>query len=477
MSLHSIPRAIRLLALLFLFSRNSSEMTVAAIRFGDRAKGDAAFGAEDRPECSGRWIYIRELPTRFNADLLATCDEFPILFELREQQEKSLLSFLANHGLGPRTHNRSRSWYRTDPLFMELHFHRRMLEYSCLTTEPAAADAVFLPYYAALDALPYLYSPAHWNNSALHGRDFVEWLLSGDRPEIWARRAGHDHFLAMAGSAWDFDNDPAQFPLWGTAFLGLPELYNVTALTLESRAWPLQEHAVPPPTSFHPATVARLDAWLSRARRSRRPFLMLYAGGAAPTGGKLNIASSIRAECELRPDLCDLVDCSEGICAHDPARYMRPMLRARFCLQPPGETPTRRSTFDSILAGCIPVFFEEASAATQFGWHIPRSRYDDFSVLIPKEDVVFGGRRIVDVLEAIAPARVRRMREAVLELAPAVMYRRHGSSGALRSRKDAFDLAVEGVLQRIRRRVRAMEQGKNPLLLVGQDDDEEVDDA
>ncbi|CAL9038014.1 unnamed protein product [Musa banksii] len=423
-------------------------------------------------ECEGRWIYIRELPSRFNTDLLATCDDFPLLFELREQQEKSLLPFIANHGLGPRAHNRSHSWYRTDPLFMELLFHRRMLEYPCLVADPAAADAVFLPYYAAIAALPFLYSPDQWNSSALHGRDLADWLRR-DRPGIWSRRAGHDHFLAVAGAAWDFDNDPAQTTVWGTAFLGLPECYNLSALTLESRAWPLQEHAVPPPTSFHPATLGRFNAWLARARRSRRPALMLFAGGAASSSGRPNIASSIRAECELRRDLCDIVDCSRGACAHDPGRFMRPMIRARFCLHPPGDTPTRRSTFDGILAGCIPVFFEEASAARQFGWHLPRRRYSDFSVLIPKEEVVFRGRRIADVLEAIPRARVRRMRNAVLELAPAVMYRRHGSSTALRARKDAFDLAIEGVLRRIRRRVQAMEQGTNPLVLVGEDEEEQ----
>ncbi|KAG6469957.1 hypothetical protein ZIOFF_070896 [Zingiber officinale] len=440
-----------------------------AARSGHKA---IAIGAANRSQCAGRRIYVRDLPSGFNADLLATCDDFPILFELRESQEKSLLPFLANHGLGPLTYNRSRSWYRTEPLFFELLFHRRLREYSCLVADPVHADAVFVPYYTALAALPYLYSPTNWNDSGLHGRDLADWLLRGDRPTIWSRRGGHDHFVAVAGSAWDFDNDPDQPPLWGTAFLGLPELYNLTAIALESRAWPLQEHAVPPPTSFHPATVARLEAWLTRARRSRRPLLMLFAGGAAPTGGRPNIASSIHAECDLRPDLCELVDCSKGSCVHEPARFMRPMLRARFCLQPPSETPTRRSTFDGILAGCIPVFFEEASAERQFGWHLPRRRYDDFSVTIPKEEVVFGGRRIVDVLQAIPPARVLRMREAVLELAPTVIYRRHGSSAALRARKDAFDVAVDGVLRRIRRRVREMEQGKDPLLLVDEDDDE-----
>lgn len=416
-----------------------------------------------RAECEGRWIHIRDLPSRFNTDLLRFCNAFPL------NDDGDFCPYLANHGLGPRTHNRSRSWYRTDPHVLEPFFHRRLLEYPCLTPDPALADAVFLPYYAALDALPFLYHPPLFNSSALHGRDIADFLRR-DHPAIWGRRRGHDHFLVLARAAWDFSQDPnADPPLWGTSFLHLPDFLNITVLTLEARPWPWQEHAVPPFTSFHPATPALLDGWLGRARRARRTTLMLFVGGGG-TGGP-NIRGSIRAECENRTDVCEVVDCSEGSCTHDPIRFMQPMLRSSFCLQPPGDTPTRRSTFDGILSGCIPVFFEEIGARAQYGWHLPKDRFEEFSVFIPKEEVVFNGLRIADVLEEIPPAKVRRMRQKVLELAPNVIYRRHRSSSGLRARKDAVDLAIDGVLRRVRRRVRALEEG-GPVSLIDVDDDQ-----
>ena len=132
---------------------------------------------------------------------------------------------------------------------------------------------------------------------------------------------------------------------------------------------------------------------------------------------------------------------------------MKPMLQATFCLQPPGDTPTRRSTFDSLLAGCIPVFFEELSAKSQYTWHLPEEIYREFSVFIPKEEVVFKGMRILDLLMGIPRTRVRRMREKVIELMPRVMYRRHGSSMNFRATKDAFDIAIEATLQRIKYRL------------------------
>ncbi|XP_058104567.1 probable xyloglucan galactosyltransferase GT19 [Magnolia sinica] len=394
------------------------------------------------PDCRGRWIHIRNLPSRFNLDLLANCSHYPVY--------DNFCPYIANHGLGQKTHSRSHSWYRTDPDMLELIFHRRILEYRCLTPDPTKADAIYLPYYAGLDALRYLYG-SDVNSSAEHGLDLFDFLQK-DKPQIWDRNYGHDHFLVMARVAWDFSRPLTyDLPEWGTSFLELPEFYNVTALTLESRAWPWQEHAIPYPTSFHPPSLDRLESWLSRVRRSRRTKLMLFAGGGGVASAP-NIRHSIRTECENRTNLCDIVDCSKGVCEHDPIRYMRPMLRSSFCLQPPGDTPTRRSTFDSILAGCIPVFFEELSAKSQFGWHLPEGEYTNFSVYIPKEEVVLGGRKITELLMGIPSADVSRMRERVLELVPRVMYRRHGSSEALRAIPDAFDIAVEGTIRRIKSR-------------------------
>ncbi|CAO2819818.1 unnamed protein product [Amaranthus hypochondriacus] len=418
-------------------------------------------------DCTGRRIHIRKLPTRFNLDLLTNCSSFFPLYH-------DFCPHLANHGLGQKTHNRSHSWYRTDTHLLELFFHRRLLEYPCLTPYPHQADAIFLPYYSSLDSFRFLYGP-DYNSSHIHGLDLYSFLQSDD-PQIWERFNGHDHFLIMAGTAWDFSqplppkNEEEIERLWGTSFLMLPEFFNVTVLSLESRAWAWQEQAIPHPTSFHPSSLAFLDSWVSRVRRSKRSTLMMFAGGGGTSSmGNPNVRRSIREECGTYENetsywsvadgsrfqkVCDIVDCSNGICEHDPIRYMKPMLQASFCLQPPGETPARRSTFDGIIAGCIPVFFEDQSAKSQYHWHLPPAEFAEFSVTIPKEEVVFNGLKVVDVLMGIPRAEVRRMREKVMELIPKVTYRKHGSSFGLRAKKDAFDIAIEGTLQRIKDRLK-----------------------
>ncbi|KAI3981361.1 hypothetical protein MKX01_001806 [Papaver californicum] len=411
-------------------------------------------------ECKGKWVYVRKLPTSFNLDLLVDCSNYPLY--------DNFCPHLANHGLGHKTHNRSHSWFRTDPFMLELIFHRRILEYPCLTTNPVTADAIYLPYYSGIDALSYLYG-SDVNSSAQHGLHLFE-FLTNDLPQIWNRNHGFDHFLVMARPAWDFSQPLRNDPVWGTSFLELPEFFNVTALTLESRFWPWQEQAIPYPTSFHPPNVLLMESWIERVRRTHRTTLMLFAGGGGVSASP-NIRHSIRVECENSTGggsggggnnftisasiskICEIVDCSNGGCDHDPIKYMRPMLQSSFCLQPSGDTPTRRSTFDGILAGCIPVFFEDSSAKTQYGWHLPEKQFDEFSVFIPKEEVVSRGLRIVDVLTSIPKSEVRRMREKVIELIPRIIYRRHGDSMGWRTKKDAFEIAIEGALQRIKSRI------------------------
>ncbi|KAK9079601.1 hypothetical protein SSX86_001274 [Deinandra increscens subsp. villosa] len=406
-------------------------------------------------DCTNRWIHIRHLPSRFNFDILSNCSAAHHPFS------DDLCPYLPNHGLGPKTHNQSHSWFRTDPSLLELFFHRRMLEYPCLTADPSAADAIYLPYYAALDSLHYLHGP-DYNSSSQHGLQIYNFLRFQNSPEIWLNRHGHDHFLVLAGSAWDYNQplntDP---PSWGSSFLELPEFFNVTTLTLESRAFPWQEQSIPYLTSFHPPNVALFDSWINRVRSSKRSTLMLFAGGGRISSAP-NVRRSVRLECDNSSNcsksnefskLCEFIDCSNGVCEHDPIKFMKPMLRSSFCLQPPGDTPTRRSTFDGILAGCIPVFFEDLSAKKQYGWHLPEDRYGEFSVMIPKEDVVFKGVSVLEVLKAIPHGEVRRMRERLIEMIPRIVYRKHGSSLGLKTMKDAFDIAIEGTLQRIKSRL------------------------
>uniref|UniRef100_J3NEC9 Exostosin GT47 domain-containing protein n=1 Tax=Oryza brachyantha TaxID=4533 RepID=J3NEC9_ORYBR len=124
---------------------------------------------------------------------------------------------------------------------------------------------------------------------------------------------------------------------------------------------------------------------------------------------------------------------------------------------PRGDSYTRRSVFDAILAGCVPVFFHPGSAYTQYRWHLPRD-HTAYSVFVPEDGVRNGTVRLEDVLRRISAAKVAAMREQVIRMIPTVVYRdpRGPSSGVPR---DAVDVAVDGMIERIRRIKRGLPPG------------------
>ena len=117
-----------------------------------------------------------------------------------------------------------------------------------------------------------------------------------------------------------------------------------------------------------------------------------------------------------------------------------------FCLQPQGDSYTRRSAFDSMLAGCIPVFFHPGSAYVQYTWHLPKN-YTRYSVFIPEDGVRKGNVSIEDRLKSIHPDMVKKMREEVISLIPRVIYADPRSK--LETLKDAFDVSVEAIINKV----------------------------
>lgn len=75
------------------------------------------------------------------------------------------------------------------------------------------------------------------------------------------------------------------------------------------------------------------------------------------------------SECQLFSEYCK----SNVMTSHDssaaPPDWTVP-LQSTFCIMPPGDVPTRKGFFDSILMGCIPVVFNPQSAHKQWLYHL-----------------------------------------------------------------------------------------------------------
>ncbi|KAJ4725797.1 Xyloglucan galactosyltransferase KATAMARI1 [Melia azedarach] len=389
--------------------------------------------------CEGRYIYVHHLPRRFNEDLLRHCRSLSEWINMCE--------FTSNNGLGPNLRNPEKvysktGWFATNQFLLEVIFHNRMKQYKCLTSNSSLASAIFVPYYPGLDLSRYLWSNTSTKMKDLDSLLLLRWLRQ--KPE-WKRMMGRDHFLVAGRISWDFRRDSGKISDWGNKLLLLPESKKMTTLVIESSPWNTNDFAIPYPTYFHPSSDDEVFEWQNRMWRRNRPFLFSFADSPRP-----EIINSIRSEimdqCRASRK-CKLLECDNRFrwCSK-PVHVMKMFQSSDFCLQPEGDSFTRRSTFDSILAGCIPVFFHPGSAYVQYIWHLPKD-YTKYSVFIPDIDVKYGKASIERILDTIPKEKVLSMREEVIKLIPRLIYADPNSR--LETMEDAFDITVKGVLDRI----------------------------
>lgn len=399
-------------------------------------------GRQDNNHCDGRRVYTYDLPSSMNTDILKNCSGKLVHW----------LNFCAHHqnygfGTAVNTTNKKfrKDWYGTDAYMLEVIFYERMRTYSCRTSNPEEADLFFIPFFSGLDALPYLYTDG--KSRLQQGRELVAWL-EANATETWRRHGGHDHFLIAGRTAWDFCRPLTAVTQWGTSLFSNPETVNITSMLLERRPWRGGEAAIPYPVGFHPSTSASLKSWIKVVRSTPRMYLFSFSGALRPQL-VLSIRESLSQQCTKAGSACSRLDCGKIKCSHEPEPIYSSLMQAKFCLQPRGDTATRRSVIDSIVSGCIPVFFHKDTAYTQYQWHLPND-YDNFSVYIDEEDIKSGKADVKTILEGYSDKQVEQMRERLISIIPNVLYRHPESKDLTESMRDAFDLTLEGMAQKVK---------------------------
>lgn len=140
------------------------------------------------------------------------------------------------------------------------------------------------------------------------------------------------------------------------------------------------------------------------------------------------------------------MDCSGTKCSNGTSAILQTFLDSDFCLQPRGDSFTRRSIFDCMVAGSIPVFFWKRTAYIQYEWFLP-GEPESYSVYIDR-NAVTNGTSIKNVLQGFSREEVEKMRGKVIDYIPKFLYAK--PQEGLESVKDAFDIALEGVLRRFK---------------------------
>ncbi|XP_068634455.1 xyloglucan galactosyltransferase XLT2-like [Aristolochia californica] len=432
--------AILSLQFLLLLSLRFLPVSMVPRRFSPPT--DASVGGTNSTCGYGR-VYVYDLPVMFNKELIDDCESL--------NPWNSRCEALSNGGFGRPAADRLTdlvpedlrpAWFWTDQFAAEIIYHNRMLGHRCRTMDPNAATAFYVPFYGGLAVGKYL-----WSNYSAKERDFhCEMLLRWIRDqETWKRFSGWDHFMMLGRITWDFRRSKVED--WGGGFLYMPGMKNVTRLLIERNPWDDLDVGVPYPTGFHPRTDTDLRSWQSYVLNRTRTSLFCFAG-ATRSAFKDDFRSALLQQCASAGDACRSVDCSGTRCSNESSATLELFLDSEFCLQPRGDSFTRRSIFDCMIAGSIPVFFWRRSAYLQYGWHLPEDP-GAYSVFIDRGGVK-NGTSIKAVLESLGTEKIQKMREKIVEYIPKFVYAspKEGLEGV----DDALDVAVEGVLRRFQQR-------------------------
>ncbi|KAK6125333.1 hypothetical protein DH2020_040923 [Rehmannia glutinosa] len=378
---------------------------------------------QESENCEYGKVYVYNLPAIFNQELLDSCRDL--------DPWHSRCNAISNHGLGPKAtglsavpENLAPSWYWTDMFAGEVLYHDRILNHNCRTTEAESATAYYIPFYAGLAVGKYLFTNYTAKERDMHCERLLRWVH--DQP-TWRRSNGSDHFLMLGRMTWDFRRSRDED--WGSSFIHMPLMKRVLRLAVERDPWDQLEISVPYPTGFHPKSKSEMDQWLEFVRTHERTSLFTFVGGKRKVKG--DFRTILLSHCYNESDTCRVVDCSGTRCYDGTSEILEAFLASDFCLQP-REMLLREG--------------QRLTACWLYQWFLG-DEPEKFSILIDRKDVR-NGTSIRKVLEGFSREEVRKMREKVISLVPKFVYS-FMPSDEIGSGKDAFDIAIDGVLRRL----------------------------
>ena len=169
---------------------------------------------------------------------------------------------------------------------------------------------------------------------------------------------------------------------------------------------------------------------------SSRQHLVCFTGSLRGQPHSIQLRTKLTRQCDAAPDVCvehvtgNFPVTSPEDASKSQRRNMRMALKLKrkstFCLEPPGFSPPRKSSIDSLLSGCIPVFFyDDNEFDTLWPFHFGglHGWGANASVRLPMDAALNrADYDVVQLLRRIPEARVNAMRETIALNAHRLVY-------------------------------------------------------
>ena len=323
------------------------------------------------------------------------------------------------------------------------------------TMDPKAATSFIVPfdlgvhsYIDHMNGFPRLASPHGWMTQALLKEK------SKDKDVFWKNR-GHDHFVFLSITAYQMVGIGVK-----TFFMQICQ--NCTTISIETsptrtaikgrtrKYW----YAAPYPSSFHWHENIKDLPWASEgAGGESRHLLALFIGSLRTSQpNSNNLRKYLHTQC-MADSACEW-HTTRHACTGvlNATSTMLQLKKSVFCPAPTGDSVTRKSIFDSLVAGCIPVVFSRASIG-QYIWHFTEEQMEQISVYIPMQAINVDNVNFLDVLRNISVEEITKKQKLIRELAPSLQYsivpERVGNGSDGRFWRPPFRDAQEVIIERI----------------------------
>nr|GEW06526.1 xyloglucan galactosyltransferase XLT2 [Tanacetum cinerariifolium] len=135
--------------ILVVFIRNLHFFAVSTTRHHEPPIVSANISAVSN-DCPAGKVYVYNLPSFFNTELLENCHELNPFGSRCDTYTNDGLGRPATKLAGVIPESLTGAWYWTDQFASEIIYHKRMLSYKCRTLEPESATAYYIPFYAGL---------------------------------------------------------------------------------------------------------------------------------------------------------------------------------------------------------------------------------------------------------------------------------------------------------------------------------------
>lgn len=423
-------------------------------------------------------IYVYDIPPYFNDDIQRTmsdekkysycydldyCGMGAELFQLENNTYETSENFSKETG---RKQNKSiQSVRNTHQFSLETILHYKMLNSPYRTSDPEKADIFYIPAYTGLNCLKFLDNAAEFINDLfnyLHTNQSKYFL--GGKPQIMTlskiqREQGSENCPTLMHK--DSHNitfigiEKESNPFWA-------QYVKIHGESLVVAPYPSYVHFIP---NINDKTLYEFNGGLMSLEETRffldapdveeRPVLLFLAAGTRRSNifraglldqFPIHLTQSYKAvkeeyenKNESFPEQIMLIT-SE--CSTEHRTTTIPWMRqSKFCLQPPGDSPTRKSIYDSILSGCIPMLF-----TNQYQVEYPFEKflnYSDFTYTIDDHIMTNDRKSVFQIVSEIPVETMISLHKNLRKVAKWFQYSL--SNADINNSDDAFSLILHEI--------------------------------